>query len=219
RYLSVWLDEAEIRPGQSIPGMINRGLECSQFIILVMTPAYFSNESGWTDAEWHAALHRDPDNRQGRIIPVLAEDCPYIPILLRHMLSLDLRGRNYDTDFRRLITILREESLPRPVTYRGQLILANGRIDRSTLVAERAVPAGDPDPVAENLSCNLLPVERMPLYLYEAPIPARLRGRKHDGSESFPTKAELRNLVHKAQLDAGEEHPRTPAFRVVGDRV
>src|SRR5712691_10295077 len=120
RHLSVWLDEAEIKPVQSIPGMINYGLECSKFIILVMTPAYFASASGWTDAEWHAALYRDPDNRQGRIIPVLAEDCPYVPMLLRHMLSLDLRGRSYERDFRRLLTILRDEPLPRPVTYRGQ---------------------------------------------------------------------------------------------------
>jgi len=29
RYLTAWLDEAEIRPGQSVPGMVNHGLEWS----------------------------------------------------------------------------------------------------------------------------------------------------------------------------------------------
>ncbi len=54
--LLTWLDEAEIRPGQSVTGMVNEGLEKSRFIGLVMTPAYFENgNSGWTDAEWHAA--------------------------------------------------------------------------------------------------------------------------------------------------------------------
>jgi hypothetical protein len=32
RGLLTWLDEAEIRPGQSIPAMVNAGLECSRFI-------------------------------------------------------------------------------------------------------------------------------------------------------------------------------------------
>lgn len=219
RKLTVWLDEAEIRPGQSIPAMVNDGLERSRFILLVMTPAYFNSESGWTDAEWHAALHTDPDNRRGRIIPVLATDCPYVPILLRHLLALDLRGNNYAADLGRLRAILCNESLSRPVTYRGQLIRSNGRIDRATLVAERAIPDGDPDPVTESLSCNLLPVERMPTYLYEAPVRTDIWLPQSDKTLRAPKKYELIGMVRKAQEDRGEAHPRVPAFRLLGDRV
>ena len=82
RSLSVWLDDAEIRPGDSIPAQINAGLEKSRFIGIVMTPEYFKSESGWTDAEWHAALHIDPDNKGGRILPLLVRDCPFVPYLL-----------------------------------------------------------------------------------------------------------------------------------------
>ena len=53
RHLRAWVDEAEIRPGQSVTGMINFGLENSRFIALVLTPEYFESESGWTDAERH----------------------------------------------------------------------------------------------------------------------------------------------------------------------
>ncbi|MGH7102446.1 MAG: toll/interleukin-1 receptor domain-containing protein [Acetobacteraceae bacterium] len=56
RALRVWLDEAEIPLGGSVPGHINRGLETSHFVSLLMTPAYFDSPSGWIDAEWHAAL-------------------------------------------------------------------------------------------------------------------------------------------------------------------
>jgi TIR domain len=70
RGLVTWLDEAEIRPGQSIPAMVNAGLECSRFFGLVMAPDYFDPAStGCTDAEWHAALHGDADNRRARLIP------------------------------------------------------------------------------------------------------------------------------------------------------
>jgi hypothetical protein len=52
-----------------------------RFVVLAMTPAYFKSESGWTDTEWHAALHADPDNRRGHLLPLSVEDCPYIPYL------------------------------------------------------------------------------------------------------------------------------------------
>lgn len=219
-YLTTWLDEAEIRAGNSVPGMINYGLERSRFIILIMTSAYFSSESGWTDAEWHAALYNDPDNRRGRIIPIIAGDCPYIPMILRHLLSLDLRERTYDRDLNRLIAILKDEPIPRPITHRGQLIRSNGLIDRTTLVAERSVPEGDPDPVKESLSCNLLPVERMPTYLYEAPIRRDLMEvRKNDGTSKIPPKTVLKDRIRNSQIEANKEKIWMPVFRVIGDRI
>jgi TIR domain-containing protein len=79
RSLLTWIDEAEIGSGQSVTGMVNEGLEKSRYIGLVMTPAYFERESsGWTDAEWHAALFEDPDNRRASIIPLLVTDCPLL---------------------------------------------------------------------------------------------------------------------------------------------
>jgi TIR domain len=149
RHLMTWVDEAEIRPGQSIVGMVNGGLERSRFIGLVMTPDYFRSESGWTDAEWHAALFDDPDNRRARIIPLLVEDCPYIPFLLRHLKMIDLRGSRWAQGLRELIAVLRDEPLPRAIAYRGQLIQPGGKIDRATLLSERAVPDADPDALPE----------------------------------------------------------------------
>src|SRR5579871_733470 len=48
-HVRVWLDEAEIQPGQSITGEINKALEASRFVALVLTPDYFQSPSGWTD--------------------------------------------------------------------------------------------------------------------------------------------------------------------------
>ena len=170
----VWVDEAEIRAGESIPGKVNEGLEKSRFIAVVMTPAYFLSTSGWTDAEWHAVLHTDPDNRRARLIPLLVADCPFIPFLLRHLKAIDLRADRFAEGLRQLLAILRNEPLPRPVMHRGQLITADGRIERATLIAERAVPDADPDVVTETLYCNLLPIERLPRYVYTAEIASDL---------------------------------------------
>src|ERR1035441_4207750 len=109
-------------------------------------PDYFDpSGSGWPDAEWHAALHQDPDNRRARIIPLLVQDCPYIPMLLRHLATIDLRADHYERGFKQLLAVLRDEPLPRPVSHRGQLITSGSKISRSTLIAERAVPQADPE--------------------------------------------------------------------------
>lgn len=219
RGLLTWLDEAEIDFGQSIPKMVNEGLEISRFIGLLMTPDYFCNESGWTDAEWHAALNVDPDNRRGRIIPLLVADCPMIPYLLRHLRMIDFRGSRYAQAFKELLRVLREEPLPRPVSYRGQLISSNGRLDRSMLVAERAVPEADPDVIAEKLYCNLLPVEQLPRYVYVAPIAQALRQPRKDGTAALPSKQKIKEVIRSIQETAGVEHPYMPAFRVYEDMI
>ncbi len=219
RDLLTWLDEAEIDFGQSIPRMVNDGLEKSRFIGLIMTPGYFRNEIGWTDAEWHAALHADPDNRHSRIIPLLVDDCPVIPPLLRHLRMIDLRGNRYAQALKDLLRVLREEPLLRPITYRGQLVTPTGRIDRSTLVAERAVPEADPDVAAEKLYCNLLPVEQLPRYVYVAPISQALRQPRKDGPAALPSKQKIKEAIRFAQEKAGKDRPYIPAFRVFEDTI
>src|ERR1700735_3682016 len=101
--IRTWVDEAEIRPGQSITGEVNKALETSRFVVLILTPDYFQSPSGWTDAEWQAALFKDPAGRQARVIPLLVKDCPYIPALLRHLNMIDFRDKS---DFQPALTRL-----------------------------------------------------------------------------------------------------------------
>src|ERR1700722_754743 len=219
--LTVWVDEAEIRAGESIPRKVNEGLEKSRFIAVVMTPAYFQSISGWTDAEWHAVLHTDPDNRRARLIPLLVADCPFIPFLLRHLKAIDLRADRFAEGLRQLLAILRNEPLPRPVMHRGQLITADGRIERATLIAERAVPDADPDVVTETLYCNLLPIERLPRYVYTAEIANDLVRVNAQGEELPPSKSRIKQVIRAAQESEGIEPERRfmPAFRMYGERI
>jgi len=219
RQLLSWVDEAEIRPGQSLVGMVNKGLEMSRFIGIVMTPDYFASESGWTDAEWHAALSTDPDNRKGRIIPLLVKDCPYVPYLLYHLKAIDMRDTRYRKGLSELITELKEEPLPRPSMYRGQLITSSGMITRRTLYAERSVPEGDPDVTPENLHCNLIPVERLPRSIYAAPILRQLYKTRPGGSTKLPSKQQIKDEIRAAQEKAQIENPFVPVFRIFEGKI
>jgi hypothetical protein len=161
----------------------------------------------------------DPDNRRVQLIPLLVKDRPYIPPLLRHLLMIDLREDVYTQGLQQLLRVLRDEPLPRPVTYCGQLIQSGGKIDRATLLTERAVPDADPDPIRERLYCNLLPVDKLPRYIYTAPLAQRLRQARRGRTVSLPRKKALIEIVRAAQEEAGIDTPRTPAFRVLGDSI
>ena len=219
RQLRVWLDEAEIPIGGSLPGHINQGLENSRFVLLLMTPAYFDSPSGWSDAEWHAALNVDPDNRRQRLLPAVGADCPFIPYLLRHLLNVDLRGDNYRDGLEKLVRTVKGEPLPRPVTHRGQLIAPSGKIDAGQLVAERSAFDASPDAVTEILQCNLLPVERLPARIWTAPLNPDVMVRSGKGTPSVPSKTTLIEAARAGQSEAGYENIFTPAFRVISGQV
>ncbi len=215
--LSTWVDEAEIKYGQSITGMINHGLETSRFIVLVLTPAYFASASGWTDAEWHSALYQDPDNKSGRIAPLLVGNCEYIPMLIRHLKIIDMRGNRYECGLRELIDLLRIDSSPRARSHGGQLTSTSEYVDRKTEFAERPIIEGYPDEINEKLFCNLLPIDKLPKCLYVAPIADKIRRDRINGSLAIPNKQELIAMVRS--VHKGTEHPFTPAFRVFKENI
>lgn len=56
RGASVWFDEIAVRPGDSIPGSIDRGLNWCTHMVLVVDESFF--RSKWTSAEYEAGLYR-----------------------------------------------------------------------------------------------------------------------------------------------------------------
>ncbi len=220
RKLLTWFDEAEIEIGQSIVGLVNSGLESSRFFAILMSPDYFSeNGSGWTDAEWHSALHADPDNRGKRILPLLIEDCPYIPPLLMHLRYIDLRKQNYAKGVEKIVNILSGNTLSRPTRKNGQVINSNGTIDKTTLVAERAIPQGYPEATKERLRSNLFPVISLPQKIFIGTYSDSLISLKKNGERKLPTKSEIKEFLHQIQIDRGYEKIYTPIFRCHEDQI
>jgi hypothetical protein len=213
--LMVWLDEAEIRPGQSILSAVNAGLESSRFLGALMTPDYFSSASGWTHAEWHSFLFKDPDNRQGRFLPILVASCPHIPILISHLLRFDMRDANYDRELPRLVAALRGEPPPRPGMRRGRVVMPGGSIAPQSVVAEQAPALSEPDLISERLSCNLLPLLQLPETVYHSKV------KPDSERQSQPDHESKKALIARIEQAAtGNRRARClPSFRMAGEHI
>ena len=72
--LKVWLDEWIIKPGDSIPAKVRRGLEQSRVLLMMLSENF--NDSDWAEYEYDAFLFRDPRNKKRRFVPVRLDQSP-----------------------------------------------------------------------------------------------------------------------------------------------
>ena len=72
--LRVWLDDWEIRPGDSIPAKIEEGLEHSRVLVLCMSAQAFGSD--WAQLESYTYRFRDPLNKERRFIPLRLDEAP-----------------------------------------------------------------------------------------------------------------------------------------------
>lgn len=68
REISYWLDEAELKWGHSLLKLISQGLERSRFVIVFLSDAFLSRK--WPEAELRAALTREIETGEIRVLPV-----------------------------------------------------------------------------------------------------------------------------------------------------
>lgn len=72
RSVSVWLDQAQIRAGESLPDLIGRGIASSRFVLVLITEAFLARR--WTLKEFRDALAVEADTGVSSVIPVLVVD-------------------------------------------------------------------------------------------------------------------------------------------------
>jgi formylglycine-generating enzyme required for sulfatase activity len=107
----VWIAPESIRPGESWVSAIERGLEESSHVVVVLTPAAL--ESRWVKKETDIAIARE---RKGRIqvIPLNVEPCA-VPLFLSSYQMVSFR-RDYDVGLSQLAEILGIRIPPEPAT-------------------------------------------------------------------------------------------------------
>jgi TIR domain-containing protein len=76
----VWIDDWEIRPGESIPGRISEGIENAEVVVLLWSQN--ASKSSWVGAEMDTALTQLLDDQSTRLIPIRLDEAP-LPALLK----------------------------------------------------------------------------------------------------------------------------------------
>ncbi len=108
----VWLDQWEIRPGDSIPSAIDAGLSGFDTFVLVWSAG--AAKSRWVKKEMNAAIARWTAEDSYRLIPVRMDETP-VPTVIADLQYIDatdgdhnalakkLLGINSDIEFRQAI--------------------------------------------------------------------------------------------------------------------
>jgi hypothetical protein len=84
----VWIDEAEIKVGDSLIERIRKGIDTMDYIAVVLTPTSVSSE--WVRKELDIAMNREIEEKRVTVLPLLVHDCE---------LPSFLKGKKY-ADFR-----------------------------------------------------------------------------------------------------------------------
>jgi|SRR6185369_247644 len=102
--LQPWIDQEEIRPGDSFVEKMNSGLTTASYVLLLMSAA--SLASRWVSREWMSALA----GRSIVLLPLLLEQCP-VPPLLADLIYIDFTG-GFEAGTQRLLEFFQRESRP-----------------------------------------------------------------------------------------------------------
>jgi len=98
--LKVCIDFRDFRPGYTNIDEINRAVQESRKMLLVITPSYLRSQ--WTTHERQIVQNLDPMNRQVRLIPLLKEPCE-LPTEINHLIYVDLTRSNSAIGWNRLL--------------------------------------------------------------------------------------------------------------------
>ncbi|MBF0378023.1 MAG: toll/interleukin-1 receptor domain-containing protein [Desulfamplus sp.] len=104
--IKIWLDEWEIRVGDSISQKIQQGLEDADFIAVLLT--CHSVDSGWVQKEWQSKINEEIKDEKTVILPLKVEECK-IPVLLKDKKYADF-SRNYESAIQELIQTIKGNS-------------------------------------------------------------------------------------------------------------
>lgn len=103
--IRVWIDEQQIKVGDSIPEKVAQGLAESDFYLIVNS--HNSIASPWVQKELNGALVREIEKREVKVLPIRLDDAP-LPASIADKLYADFSS-SYADGFSRLVDVLKGE--------------------------------------------------------------------------------------------------------------
>lgn len=105
--IDVWLDDWELRMGDSLFDKLSNALEISKYIAIIFSNEFTNSE--WARSELKQAFSREIREKRTLIIPILIEETK-IPPLIEDKIYLDLR-KNYHEGLSRLAGMVHDLSI------------------------------------------------------------------------------------------------------------
>jgi F0F1-type ATP synthase assembly protein I len=138
RNVDVWLPDAEIAPGEIWAAELERAINDSDAMIVVLSPA--SSKSKWVSTETSFAFARQREGGKPLIIPVVAEQTDKAPFFLQHIHWVDLTTeQNFERNVDRIVEAMRQaEDVPQ-ATESDQARLHQLRAEKRLLESEKQV--------------------------------------------------------------------------------
>jgi hypothetical protein len=197
--VTVWVDEAEIRIGDSIIGKIEEGILGSNYLGVVLSPN--SVASQWVKEELRTALHLQVAMKGKIVLPLLYQRCEIPPFLADKLYADFTEPEKYEFVLRQLLSRLDPSFSPPLFVSRSDLQLL---LDKLPVPAPRSVlrERDDEDDV-DYVSANALALSE---------LEARVSWPKQK------TYSALRELIasHKVELlllrgvIGNDDHPNIP---------
>lgn len=88
RGIGVWVDEAEIKVGESLIAKLREGIDEVDFVVAIISPASVGSE--WVQKEIDIAMNEEIKKNRIKVLPVLKGDCE-LPGFLEGKLFADFR--------------------------------------------------------------------------------------------------------------------------------
>lgn len=98
--VTVWFDEWEMLPGDSLYEKIQKGIVDSSWFAIILSP--HSIESNWCKRELHNALEEEFKRKRIYVIPILYQQCD-IPGFLKEKVYVNMVGESYEKEFEYLL--------------------------------------------------------------------------------------------------------------------
>jgi hypothetical protein len=128
----VWLDEEQIKPGDSIPAKIEEGLERSRVLLLCMSANAFGSD--WAQLEAGTFRFRDPLNKERRFIPLRLDDAP-IKGSLAQFLYINWLPTDREQEYKKLLeACCQPEMWPKPDNVLSAYFRASAKQQDDSLI-------------------------------------------------------------------------------------
>lgn len=99
--IKYWLDEAEIRVGESLIEKIRQGLDDVDYVAAILSPS--SIASPWVQRELDVAMNQEISGRQVKVLPIMYQNCELPGFLLGKFYADFTDEKNYPEALKRLV--------------------------------------------------------------------------------------------------------------------